>query len=171
LEILIFFGIWVLGVIAGAWPSRNMFHVPLRAGRIVLLAGSVLVFMGALLVARGEFLKTPYAWQYLLGLAYALVIFSLAGFQCRLPWFRWSAYLSDFSYSVYLIHFPVIMFFLSLGFEVIGFGIRMPFEVLGLVWYFGIFIVALLMSWLVSLFTERKTARLRRLFYFLLHVR
>jgi peptidoglycan/LPS O-acetylase OafA/YrhL len=169
-EILIFFGIWVLGVIAGAWPSRNMFHVPLRAGRIVLLAGSVLVFMGALLVARGEVLKVPYAWQYLLGLAYALVIVSLAGFEWRLPWFRQSAYLSDFSYSVYLIHFPVIIFFLSVGFEVYGFGIRMPFEALGLVWYFGIFFVALLMSWLVSLFTERKTGMLRRLFYSLLHV-
>jgi peptidoglycan/LPS O-acetylase OafA/YrhL len=132
--------------------------------------GAILVFMGALLVARLEVLKVPYAWQYLLGVAYALVIVSLAGFQWRLPWFRQSAYLSDFSYSVYLIHFPVIMFFLTVGFEAFGFGIRMPFEALGLAWYFGIFFVALLMSWLVSLFTERKTAMLRRFFYSLLHV-
>jgi peptidoglycan/LPS O-acetylase OafA/YrhL len=170
-EILIFFGVWILGVIVGAWPSRHMFHVPLRVGRNVLLAGAVLVFIGALLVARGEFLKTPYAWQYLLGVAYALVIFSLAGCQWRLPGFRPSTYLADFSYSVYLIHFPVTMFFLSVGFEAFGFGIRMPFEALGLAWYFGIFFVALLMSWLVSLFTERKTAMLRRIFYSLLRVR
>ena len=142
-----------------------------KFGRLVFWGSSVLLFLGILVLARVEVLKVPYAWQYLLGLAYALVIVSMAGFEWRLPWFRQSAYLSDFSYSVYLIHFPVIIFFLSVGFEVCGFGIRMPFEAFGLVWYFGIFFVALLTSWLVSLFTERKTARLRRLFYSLLHVR
>jgi len=142
-----------------------------KFGRLVFWGSSVLLFLGILVLARVEVLKVPYAWQYLLGLAYALVIVSMAGLEWRLPWFRQSAYLSDFSYSVYLIHFPVIIFFLSVGFEVFGFGIRMPFEALGLVWYFGIFFVALLMSWLVSLFTERKTARLRRLSYFLLHAR
>jgi len=142
-----------------------------KFGRLVFWGSSVLLFLGILVLARLEVLQVPYAWQYLLGLAYALVIVSMAGFEWRLPWFRQSAYLSDFSYSVYLIHFPVIIFFLSVGFEVCGFGIRMPFEAFGLVWYFGIFFVALLTSWLVSLFTERKTARLRRLFYSLLHVR
>jgi peptidoglycan/LPS O-acetylase OafA/YrhL len=121
--------------------------------------------MGALLVARGEVLKVPYAWQYLLGVAYALVIFSLGGCKWRLPGFRPSAYLADFSYSVYLIHFPVLMFVLSLGFQFCGFGIRVPFSLAALAWYFGVFGCAIVVSWIVSRFTEAKTVSLRVIFY------
>jgi peptidoglycan/LPS O-acetylase OafA/YrhL len=126
---------------------------------------AILFFLVALLLARGEFLKIPYAWQYLLGVAYALVIVSLAGCKWRLPGFRPSAYLADFSYSVYLIHFPVLMFVLSVGFENFGFGIRMPFSSSSLAWYGGVFASAILVSWVVSRFTEDKTARLRVIFY------
>jgi peptidoglycan/LPS O-acetylase OafA/YrhL len=126
---------------------------------------AVLFFMGALILARVEVLKGPYAWQYLLGVAYALVVVSLAGCQWRLPGFRPSACLADFSYSVYLIHFPVLMFVLSLGFEIFGFGIRMPFSLSALAWYGGVFASAILMSWVVSQFTEARTASLRVIFY------
>jgi peptidoglycan/LPS O-acetylase OafA/YrhL len=191
-EILIFFGVWVLGVIAaiglfgrgrrsfcpiaedgglksesrdgGAELSKHVSYSA-TAGRLALIALAILFFLVALLLARGEFLKIPYAWQYLLGVAYALLIVSLAGCQWRLPGFRSSAYLADFSYSVYLIHFPVLMFVLSVGFESFGFGIRGPFSLAGFVCYIGVIGIAIFVSWIVSLFTEARTASLRAGFY------
>lgn len=136
-----------------------------KFGRMFFGVSAVLLFLGILVLARVEVLKGPYVWQYLLGVTYALLLVSLAGCQWRLPGFRSSAYLADFSYSVYLIHFPVLMFVLSVGFESFGFGIRGPFSLAGLVWYIGVIGIAIFVSWIVSLFTEARTASLRAGFY------
>jgi peptidoglycan/LPS O-acetylase OafA/YrhL len=141
-----------------------------KFGRMFFWGGAALLFLGILVLARVEVLKGPYVWQYLLGVAYALLLVSLAGCQWRLPVFRSSAYLADFSYSVYLIHFPVLMFVLSVGFESFGFGIRGPFSLAGLVWYIGVIGIAIFVSWIVSRFTEARTASLRVIFYKLLWV-
>lgn len=134
-------------------------------GRLVFWGPSVLLFLGILVLARIEVLKVPYAWQYLLGFAYAWVILSLAHGARRLPLARSSTYLADFSYSVYLIHFPVLLFVIAVGFEFFGFGIRMPFSFAALVWYGGVFGIAIFVSWIVSRFTEARTANLRAVFY------
>jgi peptidoglycan/LPS O-acetylase OafA/YrhL len=141
-----------------------------KFGRMFFWGGAALLFLGILVLARVEVLKGPYVWQYLLGVAYALLLVSLAGCQWRVPGFRPSAYLADFSYSVYLIHFPVLMFVLSVGFESFGFGIRGPFSLAGLVWYIGVIGIAIFVSWIVSRFTEARTASLRVIFYKLLWV-
>ena len=153
-EILIFFGVWLLGVAASLWTKR----IPPW-----WLAACLLTPI--LLVARAEVLKVPYGWQYLLGVAFALVIVSLGNGSRRWFFSKPSAYLADFSYSVYLIHFPVLMFVLSVGFESFGFGIRGPFSLAGLVWYIGVIGIAIFVSWIVSLFTEARTASLRAVFY------
>ena len=136
-----------------------------KFGRLVFWGAAVLLFLGILVLARVEVLKGPYVWQYLLGVTYALLLVSLSGCQWRLPGFRSSAYLADFSYSVYLIHFPVLMFVLSVGFESFGFGIRGPFSLVGFVCYIGVIGIAIFVSWIVSLFTEARTASLRAVFY------
>jgi peptidoglycan/LPS O-acetylase OafA/YrhL len=158
-EILIFFGVWLLGASASLWTKR----VPPW-----WLAACFLIPI--LIVARAEILKVPYGWQYLLGVAFALVIVSLANGSRRWFFSKPSAYLADFSYSVYLIHFPVLMFVLSVGFESFGFGIRGPFSLAGLVWYIGVIGIAIFVSWIVSRFTEARTASLRVIFYKLLWV-
>jgi hypothetical protein len=91
-EILIFFGVWLLGASASLWTKR----VPPW-----WLAACFLIPI--LIVARAEILKVPYGWQYLLGVAFALVIVSLANGSRRWFFSKPSAYLADFSYSVSLV--------------------------------------------------------------------
>jgi peptidoglycan/LPS O-acetylase OafA/YrhL len=143
-------------------------HSPLVTCARISLAG--LFFIVVLLLARVEVLKGPYVWQYLLGVAYALLLVSLAGCQWRLPVFRSSAYLADFSYSVYLIHFPVLMFVVSGAFSLTGYGIKIPFGVGGLIWFAVVFASAILFAWLVSMFTERNTHLVRVWFYSILQI-
>ena len=153
-NVLCLFGIWCLGVLTSLWVK----HVP-----PVWLTGGVFALVA--LMARLEVLPSYYIWQYALGVAFSLLLVSLNGPATFAPLSRLSHRLADFSYSVYLIHFPVLMFTLSLGFDLLGYGIRMPFSFSGMVWYFGIFGIAIITSWLISLFTECKTSFLRLMLY------
>ena len=141
---------------------------PATAPQALALASSALsaLFFGAvLLLARAEVLKVPYGWQYLLGVAFALVLLSLAKGSRRWAFSKPSAYLADFSYSVYLIHFPVLMLVISVVFSLTGYGIKIPFGALGLIWFAVVFAVAILFAWMVSLVTEARTAQLREVLY------
>jgi peptidoglycan/LPS O-acetylase OafA/YrhL len=158
-EILIFFGVWLLGAVASSWTKR----VPPW-----WLAACLLTPI--LLVARAEVLKVPYGWQYLLGVAFALVIVSLGNGSRRWFFSKPSAYLADFSYSVYLIHFPVLMFVVSGAFSLTGYGIKIPFDALGLIWFVAVFQLTILLAWIVSLFTERKTSTLKARIYSILQI-
>ena len=202
-EILIFFGVWLLGVAASALQSRTdpaglKIHdftgrdsggliadsaggakaldssslLALDAGRWTLAtrALSALFFGSALLLARAEVLEVPYGWQYLLGMAFALVLLSLAKGSRLWVFSKPSAYLADFSYSVYLIHFPVLMLVLSVAFSLTGYGIKIPFGVGGLIWFAVVFASAILFAWLVSMFTERNTHLVRVWFYSVLQI-
>ena len=194
-DIIWLFGIWVLGVGAAAWPLHNSGalisdggeqkseardgwggvskQVPCSAKggwRVALIALAVLFLMGALLLARSEVLKVPYGWQYLLGMAFALMLLYLAKSSRLWVFSKPSAYLADFSYSVYLIHFPVLMFVVSVAFSLTGYGIKVPFGAAGLIWFAVVFASAILFAWLVSMFTERNTHLVRVWFYSTLQI-
>ncbi len=202
-EILIFFGVWLLGVAVAALQPRtdNSRLIADSAGGAKALdsgrssldsvapatapealaldsrpstlvsssfaarALSALFFGAVLLLARAEVLKVPYGWQYLLGVAFALVLLSLAKGSRRWVFSKPSAYLADFSYSVYLIHFPVLMLVISVVFSLTGYGIKIPFGTLGLIWFAVVFAVAILFAWMVSLVTEARTTQLREVLY------
>jgi peptidoglycan/LPS O-acetylase OafA/YrhL len=95
---------------------------------------------------------------------------SLSAMSWHLPFYRTSQHLSDFSYSVYLVHFPVLVFALSLCYQVIGSGIRMPFHLGAFLWYLTVLMLSFLASWIISLFTEKKTPVLRSLIYQVLKI-
>jgi peptidoglycan/LPS O-acetylase OafA/YrhL len=97
--------------------------------------------------------------------AFALVIVSLANGSRRWFFSKPSAYLADFSYSVYLIHFPVLMFVTSAVFSLTRYGIKIQFDAIGLIWFVAVFQLTILLAWVVSLFTERKTEALRLRLY------
>ncbi len=170
LHILLLFGVWLLGVGVAIFGGK-LFSFQFPALRRVGLFASISLFMLSLLVARVEILRCGALDHFLIGIGFALLLVAFGQSNRRLPSHSASELLADFSYSVYLMNLPVLIFVLSVAFTVFGAGIRMPFSVVGLAWFVAVFFVAILVSWFVSLFTERKTAILRRFFYFLLHVR
>jgi peptidoglycan/LPS O-acetylase OafA/YrhL len=150
-SILILFGVWLLGV-AASWFQRKNF----------LIYIALPLFVCALVLARLEVMRFPYAEQFLLGTGFALLLASFAGRSFPFPLRQISRYLAGFSYSVYLVHFPVLLFIVSACFSLAGFGIKMPIGPKSLMLYAALMGVAIFTSWLVSLVTERKTASLRK---------
>ena len=71
---------------------------------------------------------------------------------------EWGA---SFSYSVYLVHFPIILFTVSLLYQATGWGMRMnPSGPIIALW--GVLFGALIgICWLFYNVTEKKTAQFR----------
>jgi len=153
-KIIILFGVWLLGVV-----------VSLARRRICpwWLALSLLLLVFA--AARFEIVSGYNLWMYLVGAGFALLLNSLHGLDVMFPAREMSKALADFSYSVYLVHFPVIMFLVSCLYVFCDDGLRLVFRPTSIVLFAGVFGVVILVAWLVSRFTEAQTPRLRAAVY------
>jgi peptidoglycan/LPS O-acetylase OafA/YrhL len=69
-----------------------------------------------------------------------------------------------------LTHFPALMLMTSAAFTLTGYGLKVEFGAVGLIWYAAVFAVAILLAWVVSRFTEAKTPQLRKNVYAVLHI-
>jgi len=163
-NILILFGVWVLGVLAAVFgPKIFGFQSPVL--RLWISFAALIVCVGILCVERLEIFEIGKINQYLIGFGFVLLLMSLSAMPWHLPFYRFSQHCADFSYSVYLVHFPVLVFTLSLTYQFIGSGIRMPFHLGAFLWYLAVLILSILVSWSISLVTEKKTPVLRGLIY------
>lgn len=163
-KFLVLFGLWSIGVAVAFVPQRRWQH-PLPA---------VLVFMAVLIAARvGQgILDTDATYRelknYAVALAFAHLLVSLRG--RRYAWLervaRPNAFFASFSYSLYLLHFPLMLFVLALMhatgvFPGIAHGFN-PADPRGIVVYALTIILVFALCWLFSLATEGKTENARR---------
>ncbi len=159
--ILILFGVWLLGIVG--W------HVNER--RWISLLLSMPIFFTALFVMRLEVPLFAYAHQYLLGIGFAILLNSFAQSEREWPAGKASRWLADFSYSLYLIHLPVILFVTSVLFTRSNRPTRYELSMWSGALFVAVVFNAYLVSFVVSLFTEAKTGRLRDRLYRLVSVR
>lgn len=162
LAITLWFTIWLMG--AGVallarrwrgWPAPFGVAVFLL---IVLAERVVLQRMGSPNAASGMWL------QYLLDAALALG-FSLA-LLCAGNG-RWAMggrhrFLASFSYTVYLIHFPAMVFIVAVCADTTGLGIGMQPDALGFAFLAALIAVLYLCAWALASLTELHTAQVRR---------
>jgi peptidoglycan/LPS O-acetylase OafA/YrhL len=157
-SILIYFLVWLLGA-ALYFVNRRAF-LPLWI--------SLILFAVSFGAARLQLVKIPYVADFLIGISFALVINSAAGASRRLLAHGLSRKMADFSYSVYLCHFPFLVFALSALYEVMGIGLRGSRTPLSFGIFFSVVILAYVWAFLVSLATERQTPRIRQFLHRLL---
>jgi peptidoglycan/LPS O-acetylase OafA/YrhL len=126
---------------------------------------TLLLFLASLSAARLRWVKLPYAGDFLIGITFALLINSTAGDARRLPGAVLSRKAADFSYSVYLCHFPFLVFVLSALYQKTGIGLQGPRSFLIICLSLLVLASAYLWCYLISLVTERQTPRIRKLLY------
>lgn len=153
-QIIILFGVWLLGVFVSqgrkplcpCWLALPIFLLILAAARLEIVGGYNL-------------------WMYIVGAGFALLLNSLQALDLMFPFQNISRTLADFSYSVYLVHFPVILFLVSCLYASMDKGIGLVFGATSLALFASVCVVVILVAWAVSLFTEAQTPRLRALAY------
>jgi len=119
------------------------------------------LFAVSFCIARLQWLMTPYFADFLIGISFALVINSATANSRRIPGNAWSKTAAGFSYSVYLCHFPLLIFVASVLFQINLLGLRQqPTLKLGIS-YILILILTYAWCFLISLATERRTPQAR----------
>jgi peptidoglycan/LPS O-acetylase OafA/YrhL len=149
--ILVYFIVWLLGAVLYLINGRVL--VPLWI--------SSLLFAVSFGIARLQWLTVPYLADFLIGISFALIINSSAESARRLPSHRWNRTAAGFSYSVYLCHFPILVFVLSMLFQEGWLGLRQqPTPKLAGAYLF-VLIFVYSCCFFVSMVTERQTPQIR----------
>lgn len=158
--VVVLFGVWLLGVLA--WRVNRRSLLPVWVSLPLCLA--------ALLAMRLEIRLFPFAHQYLVGAGFALLLNSLVARNSSLPFKRLSQNFADFSYSLYLVHFPLILLIVSAAFSTGWLRDRTALNGQSFALFVAIVSTTVIVSYLVSRFTEARTATLRDALYRLFRV-
>jgi peptidoglycan/LPS O-acetylase OafA/YrhL len=163
-KFLILLGLWVIGAAIGYAPP----------GRWRNPAAALLLFVAILVVSRTaqSFFDVNTVSRelknYAVAFAFAYLVVCMRG--RHFPWLervaRINGFLAGFSFSLYLLHFPLMLFVLgalhaSGSFDAIATGFD-PSDLKGIAIYLLTIGIVLAVSWLFSLGTEQRTESVRR---------
>lgn len=153
--------LWLLG--CGVVPARRAgWPVPRPA---VALAVFVLVLAALRVLAiRHDFgYSTPWlgiAKSLLLGIATAAVFLACRGDRA-LPGGALHRHLADFSFTLYLVHFPLMLLIAAMAHDRLGITYRRQPDAAGLAWMATLVALLYAAAWLLARLTERHTPRWR----------
>lgn len=157
------FALWGLGVVAARLAK------PLVRRRALAVGAFLAASIGLRLFVRYALIEV---W-WIGGIADAVIAVLFANLLLTLRfdarpiwrWCEWPAHraLSDFSYSLYAVHMPVVVFLCAAAQHFLGYGFRTaPTTVAHWLAFLATFLVAIAISWAFSRVTEAKTGRVRR---------
>ena len=110
-------------------------------------------------------LSVPYLDKYLIGICFSLLLNSLLRYDKKWPFSKLQERLADFSFTTYLIHFPLLVISVSVLNQCFDIGLRMSFSYGNLLLLIGMIASILLASWIFAQATEVRTPIFRKLIY------
>lgn len=143
-DVIKLFPIWLLGYLSFVFKDSFFLNI-LQKNKYISLGG-VLVFVGAVFVVRILGIQDSLFGYYLIGILSSMLIFSLHHpIFCNFK--NISGFISKISYSLYLVHFPILTFIFTCtglvrynsilsGFLIFLFSILISFFVAYAFWYF-----------------------------------
>lgn len=158
-------GLWGVGVVIALAPAGRWRSLPLAC--VLLLSVMIAARLFKEGVEANVFARE--VKNYAVAVSFAYLICCMRG--RRIMWLerlsRPNAFFASFSYSLYLLHFPLMLFLLATlhatgFFPEIARGFD-PSDLTGLMVYFLMIVLVSFLSWLFSLATESQTGRVRLL--------
>jgi peptidoglycan/LPS O-acetylase OafA/YrhL len=164
-KIILWGAVWLLGVFAYKWFSSNKWKINPLLGFSVFF---ILMIASRLShnqdnVENHESLLQEFLRDFILGVAYVIALVSSSQFSIYSVFSKLSERLADFSFSTYLFHFPLMVFFVAVGYQIFGlqfqvqpdwYGFSYALTLVGLL-YFSCFIFSLLTEKWTSSIRER----------------
>ena len=170
-EVSFYFLVWLMGFVVLIFPAIKIESKVLIASTKI---GSVLLFIITLGVSRLNLISLPLIEDILVAISFSLLVYLTLHLQNVFnatsnlkEWYRNSAeWLSGFSYTLYLIHFPILIFLFAL-FSKFGMEKAQP-SVLSILSGIILCISISIVAYLFSLVTENKTKHIKELIYALI---
>ncbi|WP_454762134.1 acyltransferase family protein [Caulobacter segnis] len=159
--ILPYFGIWLLGVVA-ARVDKNAVKMPVLASTVFFLA----TLFASRFVMVTKFAEHPaglYLTDAVIGLSFTMLLISMRSAALQPPPFRQvHPFMASFSFSLYVVHYPVLIFLSAVLVARFGTGQSMDPNAPQTWWIVvALFAIAIAVAFGFSLVTERHTDRLR----------
>ena len=153
--------VWLLGIGAAVYAGSKYWKPPAWVG--------IVIFLGALAYARvttaessGAPEMATIARDIVIGLGYALWIVALAKPAPAIAFAPLHAKLASFSYSLYLVHLPMMLFAVAALHDLFGLGFQLQPTFLNLLASTALLAFLCAYAWAFSLLTEAHTNTVRR---------
>jgi peptidoglycan/LPS O-acetylase OafA/YrhL len=163
-KLLLWGVIWLLGIAAYAWIKRAKWRLHPGLGLFILAIGMVISRLNhnAHNVENPEPMSIEFVRDLGLGLTFIVALAGISRLQREIPLARMHRHLADFSYTTYLVHFPILMFLTAFAFQFLGIPLRVQPNGRGLL-YLGCMAAGIYAcSFLISTVTEAHTRSVRR---------
>lgn len=155
-KIVLYFSIWLTGTMIWFVNQNKFFNLKIISYFLLLL------FVGSITVSR---YLGNYAGDLFVGVVYAvLTIYFIYNtdesslFRCFLNW-KGHKKLADFSYSLYLIHFPFMMLVFNIYYVSLG-DIRLNMHATNFFVLFAAIFLIYTFSYIIYVFSERNTKKI-----------
>lgn len=163
-KILLWGVIWLLGIAGYAWIKQGKWRLHPVLGLFILAIAMVISRLShnAHNVDHPEPMLIEFARDLGLGVAFILALAGVSRLKSEIPLARMHRRLADFSYTTYLVHFPILMFLVALGFQFLGIPFRVQPNGWGLLYLASLAAGIYACSFLISTVTEAHTRSVRR---------
>jgi len=156
-QFIFYFLIWCIGL-SVAFLNRKIIKNPIIA---------LILFITVLIIARFNLTTIKYLSDLLIAISFGIFLLSMKevnnSFLCRTK--KINSVLAGFSYSLYVIHYPLMLFLLSVWvsiFQISNFSNEYQPSGVGIAIYLSMMIIIIAIAYAFSLVTENNTALVRR---------
>jgi len=155
--------VWALGVAGGAYLRAGLPRPSPRLGAVAFLVGLAASKGLHHFEVPGASILIPFAGDLAAGLGFAVMMVGWASGSKPLPLARFHRWAADFSYSVYLAHFPFLLLVMALLHDRLGVPLAAQPNLGGLALMGGLFVLIIAYCYAFSRVFEAYTPQLKAL--------
>lgn len=149
IQIIIYLGIWIIGAILSYFKKAHLklrFSIPILLITLIIIKSNIIVFTELN--------------DLLLAVSISIIINSIQNKELKTHWEKLNLKLADFSFTLYLFHYPFIVFLISIIMNDINIINSQP-SLINFSTFLIILIVTYIYSYIFYLFFEKNTSIVR----------
>lgn len=165
-DLFVYFLLWLMGIIPAICINNQIY----KHNKFLLILSGIIFFIflnsGYIIYGTNHLSEIPihYLFDFLVAISFTVFIYFMTrelNFIANYSFLRYGVIGSSFSYTLYLIHYPMLHSMVDiLKYIKTTTGIQSLY--LNISYYLVMLIIIFLLSYLISLFTEKKTYIVRK---------
>lgn len=163
-QMLILGSIWLFGIVAYTWIKIGKLRPPRSFGLGILILALILSRISHNVdnLENHEAFAVSFLRDAALGIAYLFALVGISKSPNSPRFVAINASLANFSFTLYLTHFPVLVFIVAVLYTIFGIGFQLQPSTPGLVYFLSAVIGLYFYCFTFSLCTERQTNLVRK---------